>query len=169
MKFKVLLIAAGLVLVAAGCNKQAATNNPPTDTTSDQTSQATDQSSNSGTDQTGTQTDTTPSTGTQTNPPATTQKPPANTQVQIAMTDTGFSPATITVKAGTTVVFKNTGSDNHWPASNPHPVHTGLPGFDALKAITPGGTYSYTFTKAGTWGFHDHLHPNFTGSVVVTQ
>ncbi|MEJ0021589.1 MAG: cupredoxin domain-containing protein [Candidatus Doudnabacteria bacterium] len=86
---------------------------------------------------------------------------------EIDMTSKGFNPAAVTIKQGATVIFKNTDSEGHWPASNPHPTHTDLPGFDALQPVTPGSTYSYTFTKLGTWGFHDHLNPTTHGSVIV--
>ncbi|HEX5429923.1 MAG TPA: cupredoxin domain-containing protein [Patescibacteria group bacterium] len=97
-----------------------------------------------------------------------------NAQVQsgtaeIDITSSGFSPANITVKSGTVVVFKNTDSKQHWPASNPHPVHTDLPGFDALHGLNQGETYQFTFSKVGTWGFHDHLNPSNGGTVTVVQ
>lgn len=88
---------------------------------------------------------------------------------QIVINANGFSPANITVKQGTVVTFVNKDSQAHWPASNPHPVHSDLPGFDALKGLTTGGVYSYTFTKLGTWGFHDHVNPVNHGSVTVVQ
>jgi plastocyanin len=87
--------------------------------------------------------------------------------VTVSITDTGFEPATVTVAPGTTVTFVNNGQAAHWPASNPHPTHTGLPGFDALKALATGESYSFTFTKVGTWGYHDHLNPRVGGTVVV--
>lgn len=98
-----------------------------------------------------------------------------NSQVQtgvaeIDMTANGFSPANITVKLGTQVVFKNTDTTVHWPASNPHPTHTDLPGFDALQNVPAGNSYSFTFSKLGQWGFHDHLNPSqFRGSITVVQ
>ena len=87
----------------------------------------------------------------------------------IVMNENGFSPATITVPKGTLVVFSNKGSRPHWPASAVHPTHELLPGFDALRGIAPGESYSFTFTKAGTWKYHDHLNPSRTGSVTVTE
>lgn len=92
---------------------------------------------------------------------------PAATANTISISDTGFSPATVTVKSGTTVTFMNNGQALHWPASNPHPVHTDLSGFDAQKGLATGESYSFTFTKTGTWGFHDHLNAAMKGSVVV--
>ena len=88
---------------------------------------------------------------------------------EIDMTADGFSPANITVKAGIVVVFKNTGTSPRWPASNPHPTHTDLPGFDPLRGIGAGEGFSFTFTKVGTWKFHDHLNPTQGGSVTVVE
>ncbi len=89
---------------------------------------------------------------------------------EVDMTANGFSPSSITVKQGTVVTFKNTDTQPHWPASNPHPTHTDLPGFDALQQVQPGQTYSFTFNKIGTWGYHDHINPSeFRGSVTVVQ
>lgn len=92
---------------------------------------------------------------------------PAATEAAITISDIGFTPATIRVKAGTTVTFINNGQALHWPASNPHPVHTDLPGFDAKKGLATGEEYLFTFTEVGTWGYHDHLNTTFKGSVVV--
>ncbi len=85
----------------------------------------------------------------------------------VIITDEGFSPATLTVKAGTTVVFTNNGQGLHWPVSDPHPVHTGLAGFDAKKGLATGETYSFTFAKTGTFGMHDHLRTSLKGSIIV--
>lgn len=91
----------------------------------------------------------------------------AATSSTISVTDTGFSPVTITVPAGTTVTFVNNGQGLHWPASDVHPTHQLLPGFDALRGLATGETYSYTFSKAGSWTCHDHLNPTFKCTVVV--
>lgn len=93
----------------------------------------------------------------------------ANTTATATVTTTssGFSPATVTVNAGDTVTFVNNGTGTNWPASDPHPTHTGLPGFDALRGLKTGQSYSYTFTKIGTFGYHDHLNSSLTGTVVV--
>lgn len=85
----------------------------------------------------------------------------------ISMGDAGFSPATLTVPAGTTVIFVNDGQAAHWPASVVHPTHEVLPGFDSKRGIATGDRYSYTFSETGTWRFHDHLNPQLTGTVIV--
>jgi len=87
----------------------------------------------------------------------------------VTLTDKGFSPSPVTVKAGTTVTFVSESPDPMWVASDPHPTHTLLPGFDQLKSVENGGTYEYTFIKVGTWTYHNHMMPAVKGSVVVTE
>lgn len=85
----------------------------------------------------------------------------------VTYTSSGFTPSTITIKAGDTIIFKNNSNKDVWPASDPHPTHTDYPGFDPGQAIPPGGQWSFKFTKVGTWGYHNHLQPGQTGTVVV--
>lgn len=82
-------------------------------------------------------------------------------------TDSGFSPKSITVKVGDTVTWTNKSGGSMWVASNPHPVHTDLSGFDELGSAGSGETYSYTFTKAGNWKYHNHVNAGDGGVVVV--
>ncbi len=90
-------------------------------------------------------------------------------RTMVAYTDSGFSPASVTVKVGTTVTFVNNSAKQMWVASAVHPTHQLLPGFDQLKSVGKDGTYEYTFEKVGTWKYHNHVGPSDTGSVVVTQ
>ena len=85
--------------------------------------------------------------------------------VHISIDDEGFRPETVDILIGTTVVFTNNGQALHWPASAPHPTHTGLPGFDAEKGLATGETYSFTFSELGTFGMHDHLNAKIKGSI----
>lgn len=91
----------------------------------------------------------------------------ASQEVLISYTDSGYSPSTVTVKKGNKVTFINNSSGLMWPASSSHPTHDVLPEFDALKGIAVGHKYSFTFSKEGTWKFHNHLKPQFVGQVVV--
>ena len=99
--------------------------------------------------------------------------PPSS--VEVSYTDKGFSPSVVTVSKGSTVVFKNTASDNIRVSSNPHPVHNGYPTtggcvgstFDSCSAIAPGNSWSFTFTLTGKWGYHNHLNPSEGGTIIV--
>ena len=85
------------------------------------------------------------------------------------MTGSGFSPSTLTIRQGDTVKFVNDSSKDYWPASNPHPIHTGYPGFDALTVVRPGGSWSFTFDRVGRFGYHSHLSPQTKGVIVVKR
>ena len=85
----------------------------------------------------------------------------------VRMTADSFDPATLTIKVGDTVEFKNESGEDKWPASNVHPTHELYPGFDAQKTVLDGDSYEFTFDRAGRWGYHDHLNPDIQGTIVV--
>lgn len=78
-----------------------------------------------------------------------------------------FSPETLTINVGDTVTFRNDSSTEVWPASDDHPTHTNLSGFDPQRGLEPGEDYSFTFEESGDWGYHNHLSPGQTGIVIV--
>lgn len=109
---------------------------------------------------------------TQTQPTA---SPVVPSSAAVTYTDSGFSPSIVTIQKGGTAVFKNTASDAVRVSSNPHPIHNGYPTtggcagstFDSCSNIAPGGSWSFTFTFAGKWGYHNHLNPSEGGTVIV--
>ena len=88
---------------------------------------------------------------------------------EIVLKDDGFFPKNLVIHEGETVLFTTTRNEAFWPASNVHPTHTNYPDFDPKKPIAAGDTWSYTFTKAGTYGFHDHIASNFEGEITVLK
>lgn len=80
-----------------------------------------------------------------------------------------FVPSEIKIKKGDTVTWTNGGSSPIWPASAIHPTHQVYPGFDVLKGLNTGESYSFTFGKVGSWRYHDHLNPSVTGVVEVSE
>lgn len=88
-------------------------------------------------------------------------------EVTVTYSDLGYSPKEIRVTAGTTVKFVNQSGNPMWTASDPHPTHTMMFGFDAMRAMMSGESYSFTFANAGTWRYHNHMVPGHMGSVVV--
>ncbi len=99
----------------------------------------------------------------------------AKGQNVVVYTDSGFSPSTLMVKKGDTVIFKNTASDAMRVAANPHPLHNGYPTtggcvsstFDSCQDIAPVSSWSFEFDIVGTWGYHNHLNPGEGGTIVV--
>jgi len=77
----------------------------------------------------------------------------------VSSSNDGFSPRVITVKAGSTVTWTN-------QDSLPHTVEFDNEESDQLNS---GDTYSKTFDAAGTYEYICGIHPNMTGTVVVTD
>jgi len=87
----------------------------------------------------------------------------------VLLKDGSFDPALITVKQCTKVTFQNVGTQPHWPASDFHPTHGIYPEFDPKRNVDPGQSWSFIFDRIGTWHYHDHLSPEVTGTVKVTN
>lgn len=102
--------------------------------------------------------------------------------VTITYTEDGFSPATVHIPLGTTVTWVNQTQDRMWVGANEHPTHTSYDGTAASEhcaggapasaqvfdQCTASARYSFTFTKAGTWNYHNHANASDRGSVTVT-
>ena len=81
-------------------------------------------------------------------------------QVSVAIQDYDFAPATLTIPLGTTVLWTNKGQDAHTTTSDSGAWDSG--------AMTNGKTFSFTFTKAGTFAYHCTFHAVMHATVVVT-
>ncbi len=79
----------------------------------------------------------------------------------------GFQPSLLYVRSGDIVKFRNDSTAQMSVASNPHPTHTDLQGFVQNGSVGKNGEYTYTFTKTGAFGYHNHLYPNQQAVVVV--
>lgn len=91
--------------------------------------------------------------------PMTTLQPPAPGKVEVALKDFEFSPNTLQVAPGTTVVFKNLGQV-------PHTVTDSAGRFDSGN-LDPGGQFSYTFQTPGNYQIYCRYHPYMTLSLQV--
>lgn len=93
----------------------------------------------------------------------------------VTYSDVGYTPKTITIKAGESIMFKNQSPKSMWPASAKHPTHRDYPTtggcigstFDACRGVPPGESWAFTFDIRGSWKYHNHLNPGNTGTVVV--
>lgn len=106
---------------------------------------------------------------------------PTQEKLVVTYTDVGYSPKTLRIKKGETVTFKNESSRSLWTASGVHPTHrlysgtsldkhcpdTSGTAFDACTGVVPGGAWSFTFAKTGTWNYHNHLNPSDIGTIAV--
>lgn len=104
---------------------------------------------------------------------------PAQKVTEVVYTDAnGFTSDNIAIKVGDTVKFVNKSSGKMWVGVDDHPTHTKYDGTSLKQhcGTTPspsfdqcasGSEYSFTFTKAGTWSYHNHARATMKGVVVV--
>lgn len=85
------------------------------------------------------------------------QKAPAGA---ITIDNFTFNPKQLTVKAGTTVTWTN-------HDDIPHGIASSSKTFTRSKALTTDDSFSFAFTKPGTYQYFCYLHPNMVGTVVV--
>jgi plastocyanin len=85
----------------------------------------------------------------------------AGQTVEAAIVDTAFQPAELTIAAGTTVVWTNTGQ-------LPHTVTASDGSFKSEGNLSSGDVYEHTFDTAGTFAYICAIHASMKGTVVVT-
>ena len=84
----------------------------------------------------------------------------------VTLTETGFSPETVTIKAGQKVTWNNKSGAAATVNSDIHPTHALYPPLN-LNEFSNGESLELVFDKPGTYTYHDHLHPDRRGTVVV--
>ncbi len=105
------------------------------------------------------------STSTDSSDTSTTQPPTSTETAVITYTDSGFSPSSLTVKAGTVITVQNSSSKTLDFASDDHPSHK-INSELNVGDIPPGESGTFT-PKVGMWGYHNHLDASDTGQVIV--
>ena len=89
--------------------------------------------------------------------PAVAQQAPAGA---VSIDNFTFNPATLTVKAGTTVTWTN-------KDDIPHGIASSNNAFARSKALDTDDSYSFTFTTPGTYQYFCYIHPHMVGTIVV--
>lgn len=87
----------------------------------------------------------------------------------IELHEEGFYPEEIVIAKGDTLTFVTKRDAPFWPASNVHPTHAIYSEFDSKREIAPGESWNFAFEKIGTWRYHDHSAPYYTGTIVVVE
>jgi len=84
---------------------------------------------------------------------------PSAATAEVKIDNFSFGPQTITVPVGATVTWTNRDDIPHTVVSTD--------GVFKSKVRDTDETFSYTFTKAGTYSYYCSVHPKMTGQVVV--
>ena len=74
----------------------------------------------------------------------------------VDITQAGFTPGKVTIDYGDTVTWTNKDTASHQ-------VLADQLAFPTSPVLGPNQTYSYTFTKSGSFGYRDALHTNRRG------
>jgi len=86
--------------------------------------------------------------------------PLAQRAIRIRIFDNGFGPDNVTVAAGTTVTWVNSGRA-------PHNVVASNGSFES-PVLRTGESFSYTFSNVGGFGYRCTIHENMEGNIEVT-
>ena len=78
---------------------------------------------------------------------------------QIVIENFSFKPATVTVKAGTTVTWVNRDNEPHTVSDSDKRFKSG--------AMDTNEQFSYTFAAPGTYNYFCAIHPRMTGQIIV--
>ena len=89
-----------------------------------------------------------------------------STSVTITYSESGFGDPKITVPAGANITVKNTSSRTVDFASDEHPTHR-INSELNVGDIGPGESKTFTVSRKGTFGFHNHLNVSETGTITV--
>lgn len=88
---------------------------------------------------------------------------PASRKVQtqqIEIRNFAFAPATLTVPAGTRVVWTNQDEE-------PHVITSAGSLFASSKGLDTSDSYAVTFSKLGTYAYYCSIHPMMVGTIIV--
>jgi plastocyanin len=80
-------------------------------------------------------------------------------QTQVAIENFSFTPATLTVAAGTTVTWTNHDDVQHTVTASDKSYDSGTIGTDA--------TFAHQFTTPGTYAYHCSIHPTMMAQIIV--
>lgn len=78
-----------------------------------------------------------------------------------------FSPTNIRIHAGDSVRFQNDGNAAIYIATDLTDGIPDLAGFDSVGDVPAGSVFTYTFDKAGIFGYHNARNPKEEGVVIV--
>src|ERR1700730_724005 len=80
--------------------------------------------------------------------------------MEVNIDNFAFTPKVLTVKAGTTIVFRNRDDIPHSVVGSMGEFHS--------KALDTDDSFSFAFAQAGTYPYSCGLHPKMQGRIVVT-
>lgn len=84
----------------------------------------------------------------------------------IVFTDEGFAQQEYSFPAGTAIRVENESSMDMQFSSNNHPAHRENPELN-MALLGAGESGTFTPPGKGTYGFHDHINDQYTGTLII--
>lgn len=82
-----------------------------------------------------------------------------NGEQPVTISNFSFQPGTVTIRAGTTIVWTNQDTAPHSIAADD--------GSFSSESLTMNSIHRRVFTTAGSFPYHCGVHPNMRGTIVV--
>ncbi len=97
---------------------------------------------------------------------STSRRAPLPKEITVILNKNGFTPNIVTIKVGSAVRWKNASGSQQTVNSDNYPTN------QLHKALNFGvfnnsSSVVYTFTKPGTYGYHNQFHHEQEGKVIV--
>lgn len=89
-------------------------------------------------------------------------------KVEVSLSEIRFEPSTIKISSGTTVVWKNDDTVDHYVNTDVHPSHTYYPEQNS-QLLKPGDSYSHTFTTKGFYPYHCSAHADVMNASIIVN
>lgn len=77
-----------------------------------------------------------------------------------------FSPTNLRIHVGDTVRFRNDSAQSVHIVAELQPGEK-VPEFDSVGQVQPGSIFSYTFARAGTFGYYNNANGSEAGVIIV--
>jgi len=92
------------------------------------------------------------------NPTPTPTPTTASSGNSVSIISFSFRPKSLTVKVGTKVTWTNQDNVTHTVTADQGAFNS---------SVDPGSSFSFTFTKAGSYAYHCMIHPSMMATIVV--
>jgi plastocyanin len=86
----------------------------------------------------------------------------------VRITESGFEPATLSVKQGTKVIWTNIDTSLHTVASNPQAHGDDIVNLKS-EILNNGQSYEYVANTPGDFSYHDGQQPTVNGTIIVKK
>jgi len=97
-----------------------------------------------------------------------TKRAPLPKEATVILTKNGFSPKEVTINVGSADRWENKSGSQETVNSDNYPTNQ-LNKELNFGVFTNGSSVVYTFTKPGTYGYHNQFHHEQEGKVIVVQ